>query len=240
MIRRPGEPRILQTCSRFSSQSLAMVPQPRFHRSFIGAIGALMNRVLQPRPLIVLGLKVWMGTAAGADELVESLQTHASSLGPLIRSSRLRSRFCLSPKQNTSRHFELLKASSSRWELDILRCKRQEALDVTINRIEAHVARKVRHHPHLRRLVPITLRRTVPTSIDVVYTFADVTAGALQHGPRAGSGSRTVVRTRRSHSREDGFLCQLPRFAGALRHGLRAASCFGQWMVAVSPRQPNQ
>jgi hypothetical protein len=29
-----------------------------------------MNRVLQPRPLIVLGLNVWMGTAAGADELV--------------------------------------------------------------------------------------------------------------------------------------------------------------------------
>ena len=30
-----------------------------------------MNRVLQPHPLIVLGLNVWMGTAAGADELVE-------------------------------------------------------------------------------------------------------------------------------------------------------------------------
>ena len=30
-----------------------------------------MNRVLQPRPLIVLELNVWMGTAAGADELVE-------------------------------------------------------------------------------------------------------------------------------------------------------------------------
>jgi len=37
----------------------------------IGAIGALMNRVLQPRPLVVLGLNVWMGTAAEADELVE-------------------------------------------------------------------------------------------------------------------------------------------------------------------------
>ena len=37
----------------------------------IGAIGALMNRVRQPRPLVVLGLNVWMGTAAGADELVE-------------------------------------------------------------------------------------------------------------------------------------------------------------------------
>ena len=35
----------------------------------IGAIGALMNRVYQPRPLIVLGLNVWMDTAAGADEL---------------------------------------------------------------------------------------------------------------------------------------------------------------------------
>ena len=30
-----------------------------------------MNRALEPRPLIVLGLNVWMGTAAGADELVE-------------------------------------------------------------------------------------------------------------------------------------------------------------------------
>jgi hypothetical protein len=30
-----------------------------------------MNRVLQPRPLVVLGLNVGMGTAAGADELVE-------------------------------------------------------------------------------------------------------------------------------------------------------------------------
>ena len=30
-----------------------------------------MNRVLQPRPLVVLGLNVWMGTTAGADELVE-------------------------------------------------------------------------------------------------------------------------------------------------------------------------
>ena len=29
-----------------------------------------MNRLLQPRPLVVLGLNVWMGTAAGADELV--------------------------------------------------------------------------------------------------------------------------------------------------------------------------
>ena len=28
-----------------------------------------MNRVLQPRPLVVLGLNVWMGTAAGADAI---------------------------------------------------------------------------------------------------------------------------------------------------------------------------
>jgi len=34
---------------------------------FFGAIGALMNIVLQPRPLVVLGLNVWMGTDAGAD-----------------------------------------------------------------------------------------------------------------------------------------------------------------------------
>ena len=40
-------------------------------RRAIGAIGALMNIVLQPRPLLVLGLNVWMGTDAGADELVE-------------------------------------------------------------------------------------------------------------------------------------------------------------------------
>ena len=40
-------------------------------RYTIGAIGALMNRVLQPHPLLVLGLNVWMGTAAGADGLVE-------------------------------------------------------------------------------------------------------------------------------------------------------------------------
>ena len=37
----------------------------------IGAIGALMNRVRQPRTLVVLGLNAEMGTAAGADELVE-------------------------------------------------------------------------------------------------------------------------------------------------------------------------
>ena len=30
-----------------------------------------MNRVRQPRTLVVLGLNAWMGTAAGADELVD-------------------------------------------------------------------------------------------------------------------------------------------------------------------------
>ena len=37
----------------------------------IGAIGALMNRVRQPRKMVALGLNAEMGTAAGADELVE-------------------------------------------------------------------------------------------------------------------------------------------------------------------------
>ena len=39
-----------------------------------------MNRVLQPQPLIVLGLNVWMGTATGADELVE-IPTFATAGG---------------------------------------------------------------------------------------------------------------------------------------------------------------
>jgi hypothetical protein len=39
-----------------------------------------MNRVLQPSPLIVLGLNVWMGTATGADELVE-IPTFATAGG---------------------------------------------------------------------------------------------------------------------------------------------------------------
>ena len=30
-----------------------------------------MKRVLQTHPLVVLGLNVWMGTAAGADELMQ-------------------------------------------------------------------------------------------------------------------------------------------------------------------------
>jgi len=56
----------------------------------IGAIGALMNRVLQPRPLAVLGLNVWMGTAAGADELVQQFLGNGSNIcrgGPIPRRS---------------------------------------------------------------------------------------------------------------------------------------------------------
>jgi hypothetical protein len=57
----------------------------------IGAIEALMNRVLQPRPLVVLGLNVWMGTAAGADEPVEvpyrdTLPAHARCPPPACAS----------------------------------------------------------------------------------------------------------------------------------------------------------
>ena len=44
---------------------------------YIGAIGAVMNRVYQPRTLLVLGLNAGMGTAAGADELVEIPTAHA-------------------------------------------------------------------------------------------------------------------------------------------------------------------
>ena len=43
----------------------------REHHGAVGATGALMNIVHQPHPLVVLGLNVWMGTSAGADELVE-------------------------------------------------------------------------------------------------------------------------------------------------------------------------
>ena len=44
----------------------------------IGAIGALLNIVHQPRTLLVRGLNAGMGTAAGADELVE-IPTDASA-----------------------------------------------------------------------------------------------------------------------------------------------------------------
>ena len=56
-------------------QAKSLLQSFRSFRFFevIGAIGALMNRVRQPRPSIVLGLNVWVGTAAGADELVEIL-----------------------------------------------------------------------------------------------------------------------------------------------------------------------
>ena len=51
--------------------SQVTLPRSQACAEAIGDIGALLNRVLQPRPLVVLGLNVWMGTAAGADELVE-------------------------------------------------------------------------------------------------------------------------------------------------------------------------
>ena len=41
-----------------------------------------MNRVHQPRPLVVLGLNVWMGTAAGADELVKIPRDACACSGP--------------------------------------------------------------------------------------------------------------------------------------------------------------
>ena len=40
----------------------------------LSPIGASMNRVRQPRTLVVLGLNAGMGTAAGADELVAESQ----------------------------------------------------------------------------------------------------------------------------------------------------------------------
>ena len=59
----------------------------------IGAIGALMNRVLQPRPLVVLGLNVWMGTAAGADELLGELarlgDLHLAQKNPHLQENAL-------------------------------------------------------------------------------------------------------------------------------------------------------
>ena len=47
-----------------------------------------MNRVLQPRPLVVLGLNVWMGTAAGADELVEMPAQNSQALAEVVGPSR--------------------------------------------------------------------------------------------------------------------------------------------------------
>ena len=44
------------------------VPLPSEAGTPIGAIGALVNMVLQPHPLIVLGLNVWMGTVRTARE----------------------------------------------------------------------------------------------------------------------------------------------------------------------------
>ena len=67
----------LKMWSQISLETLGTSPYNSCDSSLeIGAIGALMNIVLQPRPLLVLGLNVWMGTDAGAD---------AASRGPLQR-----------------------------------------------------------------------------------------------------------------------------------------------------------
>ena len=64
-----------------------------FRAEAIGAIGALMNRVHQPRTLVVLGLNAGMGTAAGADELVEiptdAERPHRTKAHPLHLSTSL-------------------------------------------------------------------------------------------------------------------------------------------------------
>ena len=58
----------------FTVNSLKTLDSHSFRlRDAVGAIGALMNRVQQPRKLLVRGLNAGMGTAAGADELVEIL-----------------------------------------------------------------------------------------------------------------------------------------------------------------------
>ena len=55
----------------------------------IGAIGALMNKVRQPRTLVVLGLDAEMGTAAGADELGPlqriPTRTNANQILPVLQ-----------------------------------------------------------------------------------------------------------------------------------------------------------
>ena len=48
----------------------------------IGAIGTLINRVHQPRTLLVRGLNDGMGTDAGADELVEIPTDACACSGP--------------------------------------------------------------------------------------------------------------------------------------------------------------
>ena len=44
-----------------------------------------MNRAHQPRPLVVLGLNVWMGTAAGADELQRATKRISGAESPSFR-----------------------------------------------------------------------------------------------------------------------------------------------------------
>ena len=59
-----------------------------------------MNRVHQPRPLVVLGLSVWMGTAAGA------VSAKCRDRLKVIGCDRLRANAC-APRRTTRRIIEL-------------------------------------------------------------------------------------------------------------------------------------
>ena len=83
----------------------------------IGAIGALMNRVQQPRTLLVLGHNAGMSTAAGADELIETQQSssdmpsrpiHATSDVLSLRSDGIRSTRIFSLRKHRPRHSDKL------------------------------------------------------------------------------------------------------------------------------------
>ena len=95
-----------------------MAPMPRMPRQWLqclpspqivpttGAIGALMNKVQQPRTLPVLGLNAGMITAAGADELVEILTDVKHPIGtkahPLLLSTSLTPRLSPDPPLGTA------------------------------------------------------------------------------------------------------------------------------------------
>ena len=68
----------------------------------IGAIGASMNRVHQPRPLVVLLLNVWMGTAAGADFFIVSLELSDPPVQTMKQ--KISNRYIPSLKTFTGRH----------------------------------------------------------------------------------------------------------------------------------------
>ena len=67
-----------------------------------------MNRALQPRPLVVLGLNVWMGTAAGArlgsgrrGRGVEGVGSAGRRVGWATSTTKLRERASLSYQYET-------------------------------------------------------------------------------------------------------------------------------------------